>query len=193
MKLLLACLTVGGIIGFVVGHRASGGQGTEIGTSWQSPPNPRSLIIAPSLATPEPTATPEATPMPAPPTATPSPTAVPTATATPAPPTAAPVTCKFKDCRKQEFIEGWVDGGRRNTVRADALVACESTWRLDPPGFFLGLAQFHPDTWDTVAGRTGLDDYRNPYHQGYNAATWATLVDNPGGTAGWPICWWAGS
>ena len=81
-------------------------------------------------------------------------------------------------------------GGQHPEGQIDAMVQCESSWRLDPDGYHLGLAQFSPGTWVTVSAITGLADPYNPYHQGYNVAVWASMV-SPGTTAGWPYCWWA--
>ncbi len=89
------------------------------------------------------------------------------------------------------FFQGYRDaGGQYPEGRIDAMVQCESTWRLDPGGYHLGLAQFSPGTWATVSAITGLAGPYNPYHQGYNVAVWSSMV-SPGTTAGWPYCWWA--
>lgn len=68
------------------------------------------------------------------------------------------------------------------------MIQCESTWRINPRGEHLGLAQFEEGTWWTVAAITGYTDWLNPYHQGWNTAVHASMVD-PGSTAGWPGCW----
>jgi len=70
------------------------------------------------------------------------------------------------------------------------VIRCESNWRLlAGGGVHLGLAQFAVGTWANVSGRTGLGDWTNAYHQGFNVAVWSALV-SPGTTAGWPVCWW---
>ena len=88
------------------------------------------------------------------------------------------------------FFEGYRDGGAPYPEgRIEAMIWCESRWRLDP-GNELGLAQFTPGSWGTVSSWTGFYDWLNPYHQGYNVAVWAVAV-SAGTTAGWPTCWWA--
>ena len=67
------------------------------------------------------------------------------------------------------------------------VIHCESTWRPITGGYYLGLAQFAPSTWSTVASITGLWDWTSPFHQGYNMGVWAGL-SNPGSQ--WPYCWW---
>ena len=89
------------------------------------------------------------------------------------------------------FFEGYREGaGQYLEDRIDAMIQCESTWRIDPGGYHLGLAQFDPGTWGIVSALTGFTDPHNPYHQGFNVAVWASMV-SPGATAGWPYCWWA--
>jgi hypothetical protein len=90
------------------------------------------------------------------------------------------------------FIQGYRDAeGEYREERVLAMVACESSWRIDPGGYYLGLAQFDPGTWATVSAITGYTDPYSPYHQGQNTAVWAALVANPGSSAGWPVCWHA--
>ena len=92
-----------------------------------------------------------------------------------------------RDC----FFLGYRDAaGQYPEELIDAMVLCESSWRIDPRGYHLGLAQFSPGTWATVSAITGLADPYNPYHQGYNVAVWSSMI-SPGTTAGWPYCWWA--
>ncbi len=90
-----------------------------------------------------------------------------------------------RDC----FFLGYRDaGGQYPEGQIDAMVQCESSWRLDPDGYHLGLAQFSPGTWTTVSAITDLALPYNPYHQGYNVAVWSSMI-SPGTTAGWPYCW----
>ncbi len=98
------------------------------------------------------------------------------------------IICTYDwDC----FFQGYRDaGGQYPKGLIDAMVQCESSWRLDPDGYHLGLAQFSPGTWATVSAITSFTDPYNPYHQGYNVAVWSSMV-SPGTTAGWPYCWWA--
>jgi len=96
---------------------------------------------------------------------------------------------------EQPFREGYRDAGGPATLERhfiETVIPCESSWRLDPEGYHLGLAQFHPETWRIVSSISGRTDWRSGYDQGYNVAIWLTLIDDPGGTGGWPQCWWAG-
>jgi hypothetical protein len=87
------------------------------------------------------------------------------------------------------FLQGYRDGGAPYPEeRVVAMVKCESSWRVDPGGYHLGLAQFDPGTWAIVSAITGLADPYSAYHQGYNVAEWASMV-SPGTSAGWPHCW----
>ncbi len=85
------------------------------------------------------------------------------------------------------FFEGYFAAGGLDEERIAALIWCESSWRLDPGGWHLGLAQFDPGTWATVSAITGYTDWRDAFSQGYATATWASMVD-PGSRAGWPSC-----
>ncbi len=90
-----------------------------------------------------------------------------------------------------QFFNGYrAAAGQYSEERIDAMIWCESSWRIDPGGYHLGLSQFDPGTWATVSAITGYTDPYNPYHQGSNTATWASMVD-PGSRSGWPTCWWA--
>ncbi|KKL23927.1 hypothetical protein LCGC14_2420530, partial [marine sediment metagenome] len=91
------------------------------------------------------------------------------------------------------FFEGYRAAGGLGGLeeaRIDALIWCESSWRLDPGGYHLGLAQFDPGTWATVSAITGYAAPYNPWHQGFNVSVWASMI-SPGTSAGWPSCWWA--
>ncbi len=89
----------------------------------------------------------------------------------------------------EDFFQGYREGGGTDEERIDAMIFCESSWIIDPPGYHLGLAQFDSETWATVSVITGFIDPLNPFHQGYNVAAWASMV-SPGTSAGWPRCWW---
>ncbi|KKL14172.1 hypothetical protein LCGC14_2518400 [marine sediment metagenome] len=91
---------------------------------------------------------------------------------------------------RDAFFDGYRSAGGQDDARIDALIWCESSWRLDPGGAHLGLSQFDPGTWATVSAITGYTDWRDPFSQGYATATWASMVD-PGTSAGWPTCWGA--
>jgi len=96
------------------------------------------------------------------------------------------------DGRYQKFIDGLHDGGwLDDDAHIRRMVWCESGWQIETTGQFLGLAQFHVGTWPLAARATGFDDWRNPYHQGFNTAYWINGIAAPGSTAGWPHCWWA--
>ena len=89
------------------------------------------------------------------------------------------------------FFQGYRAGaGQYPEERIDAMIQCESSWRIDPGGYHLGLAQFDPGTWATVSAITGYADPYNAFHQGFNVAVWAAMV-SPGTTAGWPSCFHA--
>lgn len=107
---------------------------------------------------------------------------------TPAP---TPVPFPIETDVEARFYAGWYDAGGAN-VKDDwaiwRMINCESTWNVHTPdSAYYGLAQFSEATWALVATITGLWDYWNPYHQGYNTATWAQV--STGGTQ-WPYCWW---
>ena len=67
------------------------------------------------------------------------------------------------------------------------VIPCESGWNMDPPGDYLGLAQFDPGTWQK-ARRAPDSDYRDAWEAGYAVANWISMIDDPAGRAGWG-CW----
>ena len=89
------------------------------------------------------------------------------------------------------FLEGYRHGGGESQWEEHLMdvIQCESSWRLDPPGIHLGLAQFTPRTWEKA--RCSIDaDYRNPFDQGCAVARWMRKIKPHYGTkAGWPHCW----
>ena len=102
------------------------------------------------------------------------------------------VASQRKDTLTHNFLRGYFASGgdSRWEQRVLSMVECESGWRLDPPGTHLGLAQFAPGTWETVAGISGFWDYTNPYHAGYNVAVWMGMIaPDYGSSQGWPGCW----
>lgn len=121
-------------------------------------------------------------------------TAIPTLVPTRAP-TNTPTPVPFVPEGEVEvaFFSGWHEAGGEN-LKDDwstwRMINCESTWYVVTDGDFLGLAQFEEETWIIVSGMTELGDWTNPYHQGFNAATWANLIEAPGSSTGWPYCWW---
>ena len=123
-----------------------------------------------------------------------TPTPTPTPTPEPAPVTVPGVHYFAASVVEYEFLDGWNDGGGaalKSPASVSRWVTCESGpgWNVVTAGSFLGLLQFHPSTFGTIATITGLWDAYDPYHQGFNGATWALMVE-PGSTAGWPRCWW---
>lgn len=97
-----------------------------------------------------------------------------------------------------EFVRGAVDGGAGSDLLSRLVLTVggptsgctsgESGWQLNPNpsnGYF-GLGQWLPSTWALVTAITGLGDWMNPYHQGYNMAVWAMRTDP---TTQWPTCW----
>ncbi len=89
-----------------------------------------------------------------------------------------------------QFFDGYRSAGGQDDERIDALIWCESSWRIDPGGWHLGLAQFDPGTWATVSAITGYTDWLDPFSQGFNVAVWASMI-SPGTSAGWPSCFYA--
>jgi hypothetical protein len=92
---------------------------------------------------------------------------------------------------EEQFFAGWYDAGGgslKDHAAAWRFVNCESTWNIYTPlSAYRGLTQFSDSTWAAVVAITGLGDVHNPYHVGFNTATWAH-VSNPG--TQWPWCWW---
>ncbi len=88
-----------------------------------------------------------------------------------------------------DYFAGYRDAGGAGWLEAhlDALVWCESRWLpwVVGAGGHLGLAQFSPETWATVAARTGLWDWTDPYSQGVNTAELMRLAE----PAGQWSCW----
>ena len=72
------------------------------------------------------------------------------------------------------FYAGYRDAGGPAALEEHVwwVVWCESRWQewtVSASGY-LGLAQFSASTWRSVSSRTGLSDWQDPYHQGYNTA-----------------------
>jgi hypothetical protein len=93
------------------------------------------------------------------------------------------------------FIQGYRDGGGDPSLEGhfvSIVIPCESEWRtwvINPDGPFYGLAQFLWATWESSASFSGLWDWQNPYHQGYNVAVLiGPLNADPRGQ--WPVAWW---
>ena len=78
------------------------------------------------------------------------------------------------------------------------VLPCEGGPAWDAFGDYSGSgytssAQFSVDSWDTVVAATGLSDPRSGYDVGANVAWWSTHIEHPGGSGGWPTCWWRGT
>lgn len=74
------------------------------------------------------------------------------------------------------FILGMHDQGatdREIDLFTNIIVPCESEWDTHAVNAWsgaLGLTQFLPYTWTDTAEETGFYDWRNAYHQGWNAS-----------------------
>ena len=72
----------------------------------------------------------------------------------------------------------------------DVVLPCEWTDPWGTPWYagngYLSVGQFHPDTWE----RAGGGDPNDLWTVGRNVANWLNLGVEPGGTGGWPTCWW---
>jgi len=93
------------------------------------------------------------------------------------------------------FLIGWEAGGGlalKDPAAAWRMALCESTGNLVTAGRFLGLLQFEPTTFGIAAAATGYWNAYDAFTQGFNGA-WHSLYGtaNPGGSGGWPSCWWA--
>ena len=74
----------------------------------------------------------------------------------------------------EAFYAGYRDAGGSPALEEHVwwVVWCESRWQewtVSTSGY-LGLAQFSPATWSSVANISGLWAWDDPYHQGYNTA-----------------------
>jgi hypothetical protein len=75
------------------------------------------------------------------------------------------------------------------------VLPCEGgpDWSItDYHNSYISRLQFSPGSWRAAAAATGRDDGADPYAVGANAAWWVQHIDSPGGTGGWPVCWWRG-
>jgi len=98
---------------------------------------------------------------------------------------------------KAAFVAGYRDGGGNPAWEEhflNVVIPCESRWSWTPSeeAKHLSVAQFHPDSWRRAAAHTGLADPAKLYDVGANVAWWSSHITSPGGTGGWPACWWAG-
>ena len=108
-------------------------------------------------------------------------------------PTLAPTEVPYVPAGEveEQFFAGYraAGGGAKRDNALWKMIQCKSTWQVNPPGDFLGLAQFEPGSWRSVSAITGYTDWLDPFSQGYNTSVWASIV-SPGSTAGWVNCWW---
>ena len=77
------------------------------------------------------------------------------------------------------FVAGYQAGGGPSEPLDHFLyvvIPCESGWRLNPPGYHRGLAQFAPDSWERVAALTGCWAYADAYCQGKNVGVWSQIT-----------------
>ena len=76
----------------------------------------------------------------------------------------------------------------------DAEPPAQPWWRFgDYTGSgYVSPAQFAPGSWATASAATGRSDPNNGYDVGANVGWWSTHISHPGGTGGWPTCWWEG-
>ena len=103
-------------------------------------------------------------------------------------------------CGDAAFLTGYREyGGPAEYERhlLDDVLPCEGgpEWGTGDYGNgYRSRAQFHPDSWRTaelLAGY-GLDD-TDPHDVGIAVAVWLGAISEPGGTGGWPSCWWVGT
>ena len=94
------------------------------------------------------------------------------------------------------FLSGYRDwGGREEWLRhfVEDVLPCESgEWGAWYANGYVSRAQFDPGSWATAIQHTGLDDPADPYHVGAAVAWWGNNIAHPGGSGGWPTCWWRG-
>jgi hypothetical protein len=96
-----------------------------------------------------------------------------------------------------EFINGYRAYGGPAEWEANAwltVTTCEGSQWEGYYGPYWSRAQFSADTWAKVRAGTGLSDPDDPYTVGAGVAWWINALlaegSHPGGTGGWPVCWW---
>jgi hypothetical protein len=100
------------------------------------------------------------------------------------------------------FLAGYRDAGGPERYAQHLLrdvAPCEGggEWRDDYGNGYVSRLQFHRDTWRRAEQLAGRDlDGGNAYDVGVAAAVWINALEasgsSPGGTGGWPVCWWKG-
>ena len=69
------------------------------------------------------------------------------------------------------------------------VIPCEYGWGpYVKVNYYDSRAQFDPQSWLTAGGGDPADDYT----VGRNVANWIAMIDDPGSTSGWPVCWHRG-
>jgi hypothetical protein len=99
---------------------------------------------------------------------------------------------------EDRFAAGYRDAGGPPQL-LDHFVAnvlpCEGGASWDYPvghaSGYVSRAQFHPGSWATARRHVDVDP-TDPYEVGYAVGRWLQLIDEPGGTGGWPVCYWRG-
>ena len=112
-----------------------------------------------------------------------------------APPTAVP-TVQGGDTwaeARAAFVAGYRSANgppQWETHFVEVVIPCEwsDPWGTPwyPGNGYLSVGQFHPDTWE----RAGGGDPNDLSTVGRNVANWLNLGVDPGGTGGWPNCFW---
>lgn len=76
------------------------------------------------------------------------------------------------------------------------VLPCEgSVWAgyYGPPvSTFISRAQFDPGSWATTIRVLGPLNPDSPFDVGKAVAWWSNNIRHPGGSGGWPSCWWEG-
>lgn len=120
-----------------------------------------------------------------------------TATALPEPPARAPDVPSAED----RFRAGYRDQGGPPELLEHFIhnvLPCESgdgNGGIDwTPGNqnYRTAAQFHPGTMATIEAAIGPIRFEDPYDVGRAVAWWLGAISEPGGTGGWPVCYWRG-
>lgn len=148
-------------------------------------PAPPPILKPKGAVRPVPTPAP-VTPSPAPrATATPKATSAPTPKATPKP-TQPPASSAPATYSRQQVIDGIEAGWGGNDAKAVEVADCESSLNpraTSPGGTYLGLWQFHIETWRAYGGS---GDPRDHSPQTQTQVAWAIFQDHRWGA--WPGC-----
>lgn len=102
-----------------------------------------------------------------------------------------PLCLTEEDC----FAQGYLDAGGPPVYLRHLLEdvrPCEGAWGVRYENGYVSAFQFAPSSWSTSASATGFWEPLDPYSVGVNVAWWIQHIDNPGSTAGWPVCFHTG-